>query len=303
MAKPLTGIVWMLVGVAAFAFMHAIIKSLTGVYPPMQLAALRGWFALPIVLAWALADSERTRLLHVRWRLQVARGLSTLLAGTGAIVALRYLPLADAYTISFSAPLIVATLSSPALGEGTGTRRWIALATGFIGVLIVLCPNGDPMLSLGGVAMVASALGYAGGVLGARALARTDTALAIVLWTTVVICIGAGLLAMPSWVPIHAAHVPRLMLIGALGVAGQFAVVAALRLASAPVIVPFEYTALIWAVTFDWIFWHHKPTSAAMLGGALIVAAGGYLIWSEHRSWFDSRITVSRTRTKLLGLG
>lgn len=271
----------MLVAVAAFALMHATVKSLTGAYPPMQIAALRGWFALPLVLGWTVVGAERGRLLQVRWRVQVLRGLSSLLAGAAAIVALRYLPLADAYTIAFSAPLIVASVSPPVLGERTGARRWIALLIGFVGVLIALRPSGDPMLSLGGLAMIASAVGYAGSALGARALARTDATSAIVLWTTVVICLGATPLAAPSWAAIHGEHIPRLVLIGAFGAAGQFAAVTALRLSSAPVVVPFEYTALIWAAAFDWMFWHHAPSPSVLLGAVLIIAGGSYLATAE----------------------
>lgn len=278
----LLGILWMVVSVGAFALMHAVVKSLTPLYPAVQLAALRGLTSLPLVVAWVLLSGATARVFRVRWGLQLARGLLSLLTGLMAIVALRVLPLSDAYSISFAAPLIVTALSVPLLRERVDLLRWLAVIIGFAGVLLVLRPSGLDIFTVGGIAMLVSAIGYALAVIATRTLARTDATTSTVLWTILVHCIGAGVLAIPGWLPIKSEHWPHLIAIGVLGAFGQYAVTEALRRAPASVIAPFEYTGLAWGLALDWWVWGARPTGVMLTGSGVIIVCGLYLISRER---------------------
>lgn len=275
--RRFVGIAYMLAGTACFALMHAAMKSMAPHYPPVQLAALRGLSSLPLIFVWLLLQRELVQVMCVRWPLQLLRGAFALLTITMAIFALKVLPLANAYSISFAAPLIVTAVAVPLLGERVDARRWAAVLLGFAGVLIVLRPTGFDMLTLGGLAMLLSAIGYAAQVLTLRVLTRTDSTLATVFWVTAFVSLGAGALAIPVWTAFDTRHVLPLALVAITGVLGQFAVTEALRRAPASVIVPFEYSALLWAVLLDVSIWGRWPDAMVLIGVVPIVASGIYL--------------------------
>ena len=146
--------VLMLVAVALFALMDAGLKTLAAHYPPFQVAAIRGASSLPFVLVWALATVGVTPLFRVRWRLHLFRGVMGVLMMATFVSALRTLPLSTAYTIFFVAPLLITALSVPVLGERVGPRRWTAIAVGFVGVMVVLRPTGEGVLTFAGLAVL-----------------------------------------------------------------------------------------------------------------------------------------------------
>ena len=151
----------MLVSVALFALMDAGLKTLSAHYPPFQVAAMRGLSSLPLVLGWALASAGAGALLRVRWPLHLVRGVLGIVMMASFVYALKRLPLSTAYSIFFVAPLLITALSVPILGEHVGPRRWTAIAVGLLGVLVVLRPTGEGVLTLAGLAVLVAAFGYA----------------------------------------------------------------------------------------------------------------------------------------------
>jgi drug/metabolite transporter (DMT)-like permease len=278
----LVGIAWMIGGTACFALMHAAMKTMATHYPPVELAALRGLVSLPLVTAWLAWQRDFASVLRVRWPLQLLRGGFALLTITMAIYAIRVLPLSNAYSISFVAPLIVTAAAVPLLGERVDLKQWMAVLIGFAGVLIVLRPTGFDVLTLGGIAMLLSAIGYASQVLTLRVLTRTDRTLATVFWVTAIVSVGAGALAFPAWTPFASRHLPQLALVAITGVLGQFAATEAVRYAPASVIAPFEYAALIWAVLLDGSLWGRWPDALVLIGATPIIAGGIYLGYCER---------------------
>src|SRR5512134_2008015 len=107
----LAGIAWMVAAVGALSFMDAAMKWLSGHYPPIQVAALRGWVALPVVVAWVAIAGGLRQLFRVRWPLHLARGVLGVVMLTGFIFAVRALPLAEAYSIFFVSPLLITAVS------------------------------------------------------------------------------------------------------------------------------------------------------------------------------------------------
>jgi drug/metabolite transporter (DMT)-like permease len=273
----------MLLSTALFAIMHAITKTLTRDYDAFQLSALRGLASLPFIAAWISRERAWRSILHVRWPLQVLRGACGIATIAGFTFALKALPLADAYALSFSAPLFATWLSVLLLRERVDLKHWLAVLVGFLGVTVVLQPSGTHLLTAAGFAMLLSAVGYAASIMLVRVLVRTDSPINLVLWVTVFLIVGAGSIALPQWHVVDAEHLPRLAAIGALGFAGQYAVTLSLRMTSASVIAPFEYSALLWALVLDWTFWDALPAAHLALGTVLIISSGLYIAYRQRR--------------------
>ena len=274
----------MLVAVGVFAVMDAGLKSLSVVYPAIELTALRAGASLPFMLA-SVAWNRAFRTLSVeRPLMYLARSTLGLVMLLAFIVSVRLQPLTESYAIFMSAPLMVAILSRFLLSERVPRGRWIAIGVGLCGVFVAMRPSASGLLSLGGVAAMASAACYAFGVLMIRAIGRTDSAHAMVLWYMVLIFIGASALALPGWQPIAPRHWPVIALIGVTGAIAQHFVTSAFRRAPASVVAPFEYTALPWGLLIDYGVFHNPPAARVLLGGAIVILGGLYLIWDEHRA-------------------
>ena len=275
------GMLLMLASVALFSLMDAGLKLLSAHYPPFQVAALRGLSSLPLVLAWALWTVGPRALLRVRWPLHLLRGVLGIAMMASFVYALKRLPLSTAYSIFFVAPLLITALSVPILGEKVGPRRWSAIAVGLVGVLVVLRPTGEGMLTWAGLAVLVAAFGYAVSAITVRVLARTDPSQAITFWLLALMALGAGALALPGWVPLRAQD---LWIVGGIGVAGaigQYAITEAFRLAEASRVAPLEYSALVWGLLLDLSLWGVLPDAVTWIGAAIIIASGLYLIRRE----------------------
>lgn len=278
------GIVAMLVAIAFFAVMDAQLKLLAGHYGPMQVAFLRGVTSLPFVLLPVLLRGRLARLKPVNVRLHLARGaLSVLMLGS-FIFAVRESSLATTYSIFMCAPLVVAALSAPMLGERVAGAQWGAISAGLAGVLLMIAPRGGgEWVSLGALAAVVAVATYSLSVVTLRLLSRTDTTESMVFWFSVLLSAGAGLLAMPAWVPLDLDHWPLFVGVGVTGALGQHFITEAFRHAPAAVVVPFEYTALLWGVALDFVIWRVLPGAVTLAGGAIVIGAGLYLLARERR--------------------
>lgn len=279
----LRGIAAMLVAVAAFALMDAVLKVLAGRYPPLQVSALRGASSLPFVLATVALLGRWRDLRPVNVRLHLARGVLGVVMIGGFVYALGSMSLADVYSIFFVAPLMVTAFAVPLLGERVDLRRWLAIFAGLAGVIAMLQPSAGSLGTLGAVAALLSALAYALSAISVRFLTRTDTTQSMVWWFLVLLTFFCGALALPGWVPIRAGDWPWIVTLGAIGSVGQHLITEAFRHAPASVIAPFEYTALLWGVGIDWVAWHVLPGPRVFFGGGVVIAAGLYLIWRERR--------------------
>src|SRR5262245_42437081 len=245
---------------------------------------MRGAASIPFVLLPVLLRGRLRDLRPVNWRLHLVRGLLAITMLTTFVYAVRRLPLADAYAVFLTAPLLVTGLTGPLLGERVGARRWGAIAIGLVGVLVLLRPTGQGLTTLGAFAAFGSALCYALVAITVRSLTRTDTTAGMVFWFMLMMAAFGGVLALPGWVAFKDEHWPWLAAVGILGAFGQHFITEAFRHAPASRVAPFEYTALLWAVSIDWLVWKHAPNTAMLAGGATIIASGLYLIHLERTS-------------------
>lgn len=275
-------LVSMTAAVAAFAGMDALLKLLVGSYPPMQVAALRGATALPFLLL-PLALTGRLHLLRPhRLSMHLLRGALWVLVLGGFVFAMQSLSLANAYAVFLSAPLIMTALAVPILKERAAAHSWVAIGFGLLGVVIILRPD-RCLVSIGLLAALASAFGYALSCLAVRVLTRTDSTASVVVWAIAVMTLLSGLIALPHLVPLQPRHLPWLAALGVLAAIGSYLVTDAFRHAPAAVVAPLEYTSLLWGVLIDRLVWHVLPAPRVLLGGCIVIAGGLYLIWQERR--------------------
>jgi drug/metabolite transporter (DMT)-like permease len=272
----------MLAAVALLAGMDACLKLLSGHYPPMQVAALRGMAGLPLVIAWSAATVGLRALVAVHWRLHLLRGVLGVVFLSCFVAGLRDLPLSTAYAITFVGPLMVTALAVPLLGEHVGPRRWTAIAVGMAGVLVVLRPGGEGVMTRAGLLVVLATACYAASVVTVRMLAQRDSAQALVFWFLAMVAAGAGALAAPGWVALRPADAGVLALVAVLGTLGQIALTHAFRLGEASLVAPLEYTALVWVLALDLVLWQSLPDGWTWVGVAIIVASGLYLMRRER---------------------
>ncbi|MGC4395010.1 DMT family transporter [Hydrogenophaga sp. T2] len=283
----LRSIVAMLIAVGFFALMDAVLKTLSARYPVLQIAALRGLTALPLVLAYIAWRGAWHTVLRIRWPLHLLRGLLGIVMLSLFTLGVRTLPLSAAYTLFFIAPLLITALSVPVLKERVPAAHWWAIGAGFIGVLIALRPSGADLqaglATAGGLAVLGAALCYAVAAVTGRLASRTDSSEALILTMMLAMALGAGALALPQWVPIARADLPLLIALAVTGFCGQLAITEAFRHGQASIVAPFEYSALAWGLGLDWLIWHTLPSSHTWLGAAIVIGSGLYLIRREKR--------------------
>ena len=281
-SNKLRGVAAMLLAMAMFSFMDTGLKLLSPHYPAMQVAAMRALSSLPLVIAYVALRGAFGTLWRVRWPLHVLRGL----LGIGMLslftFGLRDLPLAEAYSLVFVAPVIITALSVPVLGERVERSRWIAIGVGLLGVLVVLRPTGNGLFTLGGLAVLGAALCYSVSAITVRIVGRTDSSESQVFWLMTLVGLGAGAFAAPGWVAIRPEDAWVLLGVAITGFFGQLFITEAFRHGEASAIAPLEYSAMAWAIALDWLLWNTLPDEITLLGAGIIIASGIYLVRRER---------------------
>jgi len=278
----LRAIALMIGAVAAFACMDGLLKFLSTRYPLIQVAALRGATSLPFTLLPVLLSGRLRDLVPRRWPMHLLRGALYVVTLGCYIYGVRALSLANVYAVFLAAPLLVAALSVPLLRERLDWRNWLAILVGLGGVLAILRPTAAGFASSAALIVLAGAICYALSAIAVRVLTRTDTTVSVVFWTVGLMTVFALAIAAPTWRTIEPGHWRWLLALGAFGATGQYLMTEAFRSAPPSVVVPFEYTSLLWGVALDAAFWHVMPTAHVVLGGAIVIATGLYIIWRER---------------------
>jgi drug/metabolite transporter (DMT)-like permease len=271
----------MIVAVGSLSLMDGCIKLLIPHYSALQVASMRGFSALPFIILWIGFSGGYAQLMRVRFPLHLVRAAIGIMMLALFAYAIRRLPLTEAYSIFFIAPLLITMLAVLILKESVDWTRWLAIAIGFCGVLIVLRPSGAHTLTIPGLAVIATAVGYAFSAIIVRVLGRTDSTQSMMFWLMILVALGAGALAIPHWRPIRSEHWPIIAGMALSGSLGQLAITEAFKLGEASFIAPFEYTALAWGVGLDWFVWRTSPAAITLLGAFVIIVSGVYLVRRE----------------------
>jgi drug/metabolite transporter (DMT)-like permease len=306
--KPLLGILLKVLSALAFTMMAASLKFVSAGYPTGELVFFRSFFALAPLLLWLgwrgdLIGAVRTRNL----RGHLTRGAIGSAGMFSSFVALAYLPLNDAIAIGYAAPLIVVVLAALILKERVWAYRWSAVVVGFAGVLIMLSPHlgatGSPTgaSSFGALVALFAACCSAGATIQVRRLTATETTGAIVLYFSLLTTLLGLATIVLGWRAPPLSDFLLLALIGVLGGVGQILLTSSYRYADASVIAPFEYTTMIWALLFGWFVFGELPTRAVVGGGALVAAAGIFVLWREHQLGLERRNEVETASQRPAG--
>ena len=276
------GIVLMCVGVACLSANDAIAKILTSDYSPLQILFLRNVMALPVTVVIALLMGGGSALRSHRPVAHLLRGSLWVAATMMFFASFIYLALAEATALIFVAPFFITLISALFLQEEVGWRRWLAVLAGFLGVLVIIRPGGATF-QLISLLPVATAFVYALLMLSARWVDPRES-----VWTLLVYLTGAGALLSALivpfvWVPVRLGDLWLFAGIALFGTAGITMMTQAFRVAPAVVVAPLDYTALLWATLFGWLFWRESPDAMTYLGAAIIIASGVFTILREQR--------------------
>lgn len=268
--------------VACLASMGAAVKhvSLAGI-PPIEVMFFRGVFAFIPVGALAIArfgvrlPPTSVPMAHVR------RSLTGVIALFLTIASLSLLPLSQAVSIGFAAPLFVILLSGPLLREPPTLTQWGVAGLGLLGVGVMLDPNFTSFANIGALAGLGAAFFSACATIAIRKMAH-ESASVTTFYFTAAIAISSAFLLPFFWVtPSSAALWLSLALIGIFGGLGQLLLTQSLRLAAPSVVTPFDYLQLLWAAIIGFALWGEIPTAREILGCAVIVSASAYLLFGE----------------------
>ncbi len=287
--QPLRGILLKLASVTLFVVMSSLIKATTGSIPPGEAVFFRSLFAMPVIFAWLAVRGELPGGLRVRSPAGHAlRGiLGTVGMGLG-FTALGLLPLPEVTAIGYAAPLLVVVFAAMFLGERVRAFRLSAVGLGLAGVLVVLWPRltafpGSPRESLGAAIVLTSAVASALAQVSVRRLVQTEAVPAIVFWFSAT-GTALGLATLPfGWTAPGPREAVFLVTAGLLGGLGQAFLTSAYRFADASVVAPFDYASMLLAVAIGFFVFAEAPTVTTLAGAAVIITAGGLIIWRERQ--------------------
>lgn len=283
-AHPLRGAALFVLALFFFAVLDATAKHLSRTWPVPLLVWAR--YALHfLIMMVVLAPSMGHRLVATgQPRRQVVRGL--MLVGTTAfgMLALSRMPLAETTAIFFVTPLIVTLMAGPWLGEHISAGRWIAVAVGFAGVLLIARPGGT-VDALGLAAILGGALCYSIYQIMTRQLSATEPTLRLLFYTALVGAVVSSL-ALPWYWRGPAPDALQLLLFCSLGIyggVGHFLLIRAFRHAPASALSPLLYIQLVWATLLGGILFGHWPDGPSIAGGLLIAASGAAVVLGQRR--------------------
>ena len=274
------GIAFMLLAVLMFALNDTMGKWLVATYSVGQLLMLRSIAAFIVLSPLIVRAGWRTLVDVPRPGLLITRALLAAAEVGAFYLAVAYLPLADVITYWMAAPIYVAALSPLLLGEKVGWRRWTAIVIGFIGVVIAMEPSAQT-LTLPALISIGGSMLFALMMVAGRALRGTSD-LAMVFWPILVSGIGGAATVPFGWVTPTGFDLALLGLLGVVALAAHFFVNRSLALADASTVTPYQYTLLVWAVLFGWLFFGEVPRTAMLIGAAVIVASGLYIFFREQ---------------------
>lgn len=276
------GIAWMILGMSAFIGNDAIMKAVGERLPAAQMIVVRGVMAIAVILLVAarMGALDRIRDVARGWVLLRAscEGLGTVLY----LAALFHLPLANITAINLSSPLFIVVLAKVFLHERVDRARWLAIALGFAGVLLVVQPRADGFSAYAWLCLLATLI-YAVRDLLTRKISSATPSILVTLATAGVVWLMAGLvMAFQGWTPMQWRDLCWLALTSLLLSTGYYALIAAMRHGEMTVIAPFRYVGLLWAVLLGYLVWGTLPNVMGWCGIALLIGAGLQMIRQQR---------------------
>jgi drug/metabolite transporter (DMT)-like permease len=264
-----------------FAGMDTISKWLVADYSVGQMMWIR--YILLCLFAWFVVRKQglRAAMRTTRPVLQLVRSLVAVVEGAMFVLAFRYLPLTDTHAVAATSPLIVIALGVLFLRERAGSARWLAVAAGFVGVLLIVRPGFRTLewpllLPLVGAAM------WAGYQILTRLASLTDSPGTSLLWSAVVALIGTSFVGPLYWTWPSPMAWTLMIVISLMGAVAHYALIKALDYAEAGAVQPYAYTLLVWVTILGFVVFGDVPDVWTITGAAIVVLSGLYT-WHHDR--------------------
>jgi S-adenosylmethionine uptake transporter len=293
----LRGAIMALIAFAIYSTHDVFVKFLGGQYSAFQIVFFSVLFSFPLVAIMLIGDRSdgNLRPKHPWWSL--IRTISTMLTAVSAFYAFSVLPLAQTYAILFAAPLLITLLAIPVLGEKVGIRRGLAIVVGLIGVMIVLRPTGAD-LGLGHLAALTAAVCSSLSSVIVRKIGQDERSVVLLLFPMIANFIVMGA-AMPFfYTPMPIEHMGMIVIIAAFGFVASLFVISAYRQAEAVIVAPMQYSQMIWATIFGILIFNETPDELTLLGAAIIMASGLYIVLRESGGKVSKNSPVLQSRTR-----
>jgi drug/metabolite transporter (DMT)-like permease len=275
-------VAWLMLGVAGGLLLDLFAKELLRTYSLQQFIFLRSGIAIGLLLVIAPQFGGIRSLNTEKRAWHLLRTILAVGAMFGFFYGLSKMPLVTAFTLGYTAPLMVTALSAVFLDEPVGWRRWSAVTFGFVGVLIMLRP-GTGELSLASIAVLLAAFCYACQAITARKLSATESTLALSFYVVVgPLIVSTALLSPQNWLSPDVMGWALLIAAGASSVIAWIGLVNGYRAASPALLAPLEYTALIGGAIAGYVFWNEIPDIWVAVGALIIVASGLFVVYRNN---------------------
>jgi drug/metabolite transporter (DMT)-like permease len=274
------GAAWLIVASAVYSLQALIVKTLGQRLDPFEVAFFRCLFGLLAVIPF-LAGTRGYTISGNPW-LHILRsvvGVSGMFCGFYAVT---HLPLATATAISFTKPLFLIVLAVLFLGEVVRWRRWTATVIGFLGVLVVLRP-GSEVFSFAMIIALLGSFFIADVTVLVKKLSQTDRNVTILFYFGVITTLVSAVPAIFVWQTPTGFEWPLLILVGVTAALGQYFSLRSFRIAETTAVMPFDYTRLLFAGLFGYLFFAEVPDGWTLLGCAILIASTLYIAQREMR--------------------
>ena len=275
-------IMYMIAAGAIFSFSSAASKWLVETYPVGEVLFSRVLVSFIVFSSFALPTAGFAVFRTRRPGAHVLRSMSQFTSQTLLLIAFSMMPLASVIAISFSAPLFSTLAAAIFLRETVGPARWIALIVGFLGVLLVTNPGADTF-TIGALFALGNAVLYGSVTVGVRGMTGTESTETLLLYQMMLLTvIFAAMLPFGFRMP---TGFDALVMVanGVTNAFGQYWWTRALHLAPASAVGPFYYFMLVWSIVLGFLIWGDVPTASLLVGSAIVVGSGLFLLWREQR--------------------
>jgi drug/metabolite transporter (DMT)-like permease len=276
----LAGIALMLAGIFLFSVNDALGKWLVATYTVGQVLLIRSLAAL-VLLAPFIWRDVKAFAAAPRWGLQLVRAALATIEVACFYWAVAYLPLADVMAYYLAGPIFVTAIAGTVLREPVGWRRWSAVVVGFLGVIVCLRPGVTALTWPALIALVGS-FTFSLSMISTRYLRGTGGTVLVTTQTVAALAFGA-LIAPIGWVTPSPGDFALLALLGMVAMVSHVCVNRSLVLAPASVVVPYQYTTIVWAVLFGYLVFGDVPDAFMLTGAAIIIGAGLFIFLREQK--------------------
>lgn len=299
MSDNLKGAALSLAAFGAYATHDVVVKLLGESYTAFQIMFFSGLMGFPLVTMMLMGDRRDGTLIprHPWW--SILRSVSAVATGVMGFFAFSQLPLATCYAIFFAMPLLITLMAIPMLGEKVGIRRGIAVIVGLLGVLIVLRPGGGEGFSLGHIAALGAAVTGALTSVIVRKIGQEERSVVLMLYPMVLTFFAMGAVMPFVYEPMSVAHLGLTAVMAFLGMLGALGIIAAYRAAPAVIVAPMQYSQILWAALYGWLFFDEGVDLYTAIGSAVIIASGIYIVLREGKPSVSRNRPVLENRSRM----